>query len=60
MYQVHRRQVLNECRPAPAMVVEGKHVETKAGPRSSGTPFLFIIIITLDCLCDALPCILKK
>ena len=24
---VHRRQVLNECRPAPAMVVEEIHVE---------------------------------
>ena len=27
LYQVHRRQVLNECWPAPAMVVEGVHVE---------------------------------
>ena len=27
MYEVHRRQVLNECWPAPAMVVEGIHVE---------------------------------
>ena len=26
-YQVHRRQVLNECWPAPAMVVEVIHVE---------------------------------
>ena len=25
--QVHRRQVLNECWPVPAMVVEGIHVE---------------------------------
>ena len=24
---VHRRQVLNECWPAPAMVVEGIHVK---------------------------------
>ena len=76
LYMVHRRQVLNECWPAPAIVVEGIHVEdifelvslvlsliiswtfrilahaerpmhcflsialkqTKAGPRSSGTP----------------------
>ena len=27
MYKVHRRQVLNECWPTPAMVVEGIHVE---------------------------------
>ena len=27
MYQVDRRQVLNECWSAPAMVVEGIHVE---------------------------------
>ena len=27
LYEVHRRQVLNECWPAPAMVVEGIHVE---------------------------------
>ena len=27
MYEVHHRQVLNECWPAPAMVVEGIHVE---------------------------------
>ena len=27
MYQVHRRQVFNECWPAPAMVVEVIHVE---------------------------------
>ena len=25
--RLHRRQVLNECWPAPAMVVEGIHVE---------------------------------
>ena len=79
-YQVHRRQVLNECWPASVMVVEGIHVEniyelvslflslnisrtfrilaheedqytdflsialkqTKAGPRSSRTPFLVL------------------
>ena len=40
-YDVHRRQLLNECWPAPAMLVEGIHVEdifelkqTKLGPRS--------------------------
>ena len=27
LYKVHRRQVLNECWPAPAMLVEGIHVE---------------------------------
>ena len=27
LYEVHRKQVLNECWPAPAMVVEGIHVE---------------------------------
>ena len=27
MYEVHRRQVLNECWPALAMVVKGIHVE---------------------------------
>ena len=27
VYEVHRRQVLDECWPAPAMVVEGIHVE---------------------------------
>ena len=27
MYEVHRRQVLNESWPAPAMVVGGIHVE---------------------------------
>ena len=27
LYEVHRRQLLNECRPATAMVVEGIHVE---------------------------------
>ena len=27
LYEVHRRQVLNECWPAPAMVVEGIHVK---------------------------------
>ena len=27
LYEVHRRQVLNECWPASAMVVEGIHVE---------------------------------
>ena len=27
LYEVHRRQVLNECWTAPAMVVEGIHVE---------------------------------
>ena len=27
LYEVHRRQVSNECWPAPAMVVEGMHVE---------------------------------
>ena len=27
LYEVHRRQVLNECWLAPAMVVEGIHVE---------------------------------
>ena len=89
MYEVHRTQVLNKCWPAPAMVVEGIHVEhifelislllsliiswtlaqsgpysahegdqytdflsialkqTKAGPRSSGTPFLVFINLEL-------------
>ena len=27
LYEVHRRQVWNECWPAPVMVVEGIHVE---------------------------------
>ena len=27
LYEVHRRQVLNECCPELAMVVEGIHVE---------------------------------
>ena len=27
LYEVHRRQVLNKCWPAPAMVLEGIHVE---------------------------------
>ena len=27
LYEVHRRQVLNECWPAPANVMEGIHVE---------------------------------
>ena len=27
LYEVHRSQVLNECWPAPVMVVEGIHVE---------------------------------
>ena len=27
LYEIHRRQVLNKCWPAPAMVVEGIHVE---------------------------------
>ena len=27
LYEVHRRQVLNECWPAPEMVVEGIHFE---------------------------------
>ena len=27
LYDVHRRQVLNECWPAPAMVMEATHVE---------------------------------
>ena len=35
MYEVHRRQVLNECWPAPAMVVEGIHVEGIFEPRSN-------------------------
>ena len=27
LYEVHRRQIVNSCWPAPAMVVEGIHVE---------------------------------
>ena len=27
LYEIHRRQVLNECGPAPGMVVEGIHVK---------------------------------
>ena len=27
MYEVHRRQALNECWPAPVIMVEGIHVE---------------------------------
>ena len=34
MYEVHRRQVLNECWPALAMVVKGIHVEDIFEPAS--------------------------
>ena len=39
LYEVHRRQVLNECGPA-LILLSIAFKQTKAGPRISGTPFL--------------------
>ena len=44
LYQVHHRQVLNKCWPAPAKVVEGIHVEDR--PIFKLVPLVISLIIS--------------
>ena len=48
LYEVHRRQVLNECWPAPAMMVEEIHVEKYLSLSLWFDSFLNYILDTYD------------